>query len=65
MSIYRYQFASHNQVDGFRKTQSFFGWILITNCWFKCDHILFLLDTFHIESEGLPARALGGFEKGK
>jgi hypothetical protein len=28
-------------------------WIL-TICWFKFDHIRFLMAVFHVESEGLP-----------
>jgi hypothetical protein len=44
MTIHRHGFASHNEVDGFKKNQSFF-------CWIEFDRILFLLDTFHMESE--------------
>jgi hypothetical protein len=37
----------------------FFCSILITNCWFEFDHILFLLDTFYTESEALVGRTVG------
>jgi hypothetical protein len=48
-------------IDGFRKNQSFFYWILITNCLFEFDHIHFSLDTFHTESEALPQGVFGVF----
>jgi hypothetical protein len=40
------------------KKQSLFCLILIINCWFEFDHIFFLLDTFHTESEALTTGSI-------